>query len=76
MARKKIGRATNVSRPYGYDDQRYERNARVQAAQNRPGTTQRPSPNPSSGGSAAASGGSGSGSTSSSSNGGQSSAGS
>lgn len=38
MARKKIGRATNVARSYGYDDQRYERNARIQAAQDRPGT--------------------------------------
>lgn len=38
MARKKIGRATNVARSYGYDDQRYERNARIQAAQERPGT--------------------------------------
>jgi hypothetical protein len=44
MPRKKIGRATDVARSYGYDDQRYERNARVQASQDRPGTTASPSP--------------------------------
>lgn len=57
MPRKKIGRATDVARSYGYDDQRYERNARIQSSSARPGTTASPSSSAaSSGGSVTSSG--------------------
>ena len=59
MPRKKIGRATDVARSYGYDDQRYERNARIQAAQDRPGTASGIGQTASTAASSAATGGTG-----------------
>jgi hypothetical protein len=39
VARKKIGRVSNIARGYAYDDPRYERNARIQAAESRSATS-------------------------------------